>query len=93
MFKQTSGTALALLVSVATISVIATDTAHAKLKLCWFKAVDLHGRQVADGQAWGTNKSRVCRRAHRRCDTELRRKQRQGKVGRARCTAVPSKGI
>lgn len=93
MFKQARGTTLALLASVATISVITTDTAHAKLKLCTFTAHDLHGRQVADGQAWGTNKRRVCKRARRRCDRELRRKQRQGKVGRARCTAVPSKGI
>jgi hypothetical protein len=53
---------------------------------CIFLGRDLNnGNVVADGVAYTKNKSRACKRAERRCNRELNRKRRAGKVGRARC--------
>ena len=76
----------------ATIAVLGTNmlvaTPAEARPHCMYWAHDFSGKRVADGSAWAKNMRLACKRAKRRCNRELKRKKRRGKVGRVSCKRV-----
>ncbi len=67
----------------ATSLMSATSPAEAGRKRCVFMAHNpVTGHMIADGWAKAIKKSKACDRARRRCNRELNRLRRKGKVGR-----------
>ncbi len=63
--------------------VASSNPAEAGRKRCVYMAHNPStGHMIADGWAKAFKKSNACNRARRRCNRELNRKRRQGKVGR-----------
>ncbi len=60
-----------------------SNPAEAGRKRCVYMGHNpVTGHMIADGWAKAIKKSTACKRASRRCNRELERKRKQGKVGR-----------
>lgn len=76
-------TLAALLVASGIVSIASTSPAEAGRKGCYYLARDTFSNaKVADGYAKAFSQSTACSRARNRCERELKRKTKQGKVGR-----------
>ncbi len=75
---------LGAIAAIGATSLMSTSTpAEAGRKRCVFMAHNpVTGYMIADGWAKAYKKSKACDRARRRCNRELDRKRRKGKVGR-----------
>lgn len=82
MFKQAIMLSAVAVIG-ATSLISASTPAEAGRKRCVFMAHNpTTGHMIADGWAKAFKKSKACDRARRRCNRELNRKRRKGKVGR-----------
>lgn len=78
----------ALALAALAASFAAVPSAEAGTKRCVYMAHDQTGKMIADGWADAFKLDKACDRARRRCNRELERKRRKGKVGRGGCSRM-----